>query len=118
MTNALIHSKRDLHVGDIVQHFKREILPPEQLGSSRYLYRILNVAAHTETGELLVIYESLNIPKSVYARPLEMFTSEVDKVKYPEIKQKYRFERMLVFNHEDKSHKTFAQAQNTTCFKY
>lgn len=76
-------------VGDIVKHFKRENVNPE---SSEYLYKILAFAAHTETGEQLVIYQGMYPPFKVCARPYEMFCSEVDREKYPDVKQHYRFE--------------------------
>lgn len=83
-----------LAVGDVVQHFKRELLPPEKTGSPMYLYVITAIAYHTETGESLVIYKALYGDNQVYARPMEMFLSEVDKDKYPTVHQKYRFERV------------------------
>ena len=83
-----------LSVGDVVQHFKRELLPPEKTGSPEYLYVIKAVAYHTETGEPLVIYQALYGDHQVYARPLEMFTSKVEKDKYPTVHQIYRFERL------------------------
>jgi hypothetical protein len=87
------------HVGDIVQHFKRETLQQmNDVDRNIYLYKILAIAEHTETKEKMVIYQALydndemGIHFGVYARPYDMFMSEVDHEKYPYIKQKYRFE--------------------------
>lgn len=83
--------QRDIHVGDIVRHFKREWVSEN---SSEYLYKVLAFAAHTETGERLVIYQALYAPFKTCARPYAMFMSEVDQKKYPDIRQKYRFEKI------------------------
>ena len=83
----------DICVGDIVQHFKREWVSPD---TSEYLYKVLAFARHTETGERLVIYQALYAPFKVCARPYGMFISEVDGEKYPDIRQKYRFEKVKV----------------------
>lgn len=82
--------QRDLAVGDIVRHFKREWVSEN---TSEYLYKILAFASHTETGERLVIYQGLYPPFKICARPYDMFMSKVDKKKYPNSKQQYRFEK-------------------------
>jgi hypothetical protein len=76
-------------VGDIVKHFKRENVDPN---TPMYLYKIIGFASHTETKEKLVIYQALYSPYKTCARPYDMFVSEVDRNKYPNAKQKYRFE--------------------------
>lgn len=82
---------REFLPGQTVRHFKRETADPE---SSRYLYRIIGTAIHSETGEKLMIYQAMYGDRGLYARPLAMFLEEVDHDKYPEIQQKYRFEHL------------------------
>lgn len=74
----------------IIKHFKRELI--EDKSSDEYLYCIESIATHTETKEKLVIYRALYGNMERYARPYDMFVSKVDKIKYPNIKQEYRFE--------------------------
>ena len=80
--------------GDIVRHFRRETLGEEDLRANKYLYEIVGVAIHSETREEMMVYRALYDDGGMYVRPLQMFMEEVDHVKYPEIKQKYRFEKV------------------------
>ena len=91
--------ERKFETGDIVKHFKRETLSEKRLQDdpNAYLYEIIGTSRHTETKEELMIYKPLYETECVdgvdyAARPLDMFMSEVDHEKYPDIKQKYRFE--------------------------
>ncbi len=75
---------------DIVQNFKREI----DGEGTKYLYQILDIAIHSETCEKLVVYRALYTPYETWVRPYDMFMSKVDRDKYPDIKQVYRFEKV------------------------
>ena len=89
-----MNNMRDFHPGDVVQHFKRELLDDDDWRVNKYLYRIVGVATHSETREQLMIYQALYGDFGLYVRPYAMFCSEVDHKKYPDVKQKYRFEKV------------------------
>ena len=90
-----------LKVGDIVRHFKWNTLPDGDKRRNIYKYKILAFATHTETKEKMVVYQALysdsmmGINFDIFVRPYDMFMSEVDKNKYPELYtvQRYRFEK-------------------------
>ena len=69
-----------LKLNGIYKHFKGDF------------YLVENIAIDSETGKKMVIYRALYEENTLFVRDKDMFLSEVDHEKYPNIKQKYRFE--------------------------
>ena len=80
----------ELKIKGIYKHFKGN------------LYLVEDLAIDSETEKRVVVYRALYGENKLYVRDLEMFLSEVDKVKYPNIKQKYRFELQNIESIKDK----------------
>lgn len=74
-----MEESRIVKEGQVYKHFKGT------------MHRIICIAKHSETKEDMVVYTH-DDDNEVWARPLDMFLSEVDHEKYPEIKQRYRLE--------------------------
>ena len=71
---------RKIEINRVYKHFK---------GNS---YLVVDIANNSETLEKYVVYRRLYGDCSLWIRPLDMFLSEVDHKKYPNVKQKYRCE--------------------------
>ena len=73
---------QELKINRVYRHFKGDY------------YIVVDIANHSETGEQYVLYRKLYGDGSLWIRPINMFLSEVDHDKYPNIKQKYHFEKV------------------------
>ena len=71
---------RELKIKGVYKHFKGD------------LYLVVDLAQYSEDDTQLVIYRALYEDTKLYARPLDMFLSPVDREKYPDVEQEYRFE--------------------------
>ncbi len=74
-----------INVGDKVVHFKGGV------------YKVLAIARHADDLGVYVVYQALEAPNEVWIRGIEAFLSPVDRQKYPQARQQFRFEKMLDF---------------------
>lgn len=82
---------REIKIGNVYKHFKNKY------------YIVLDIVNDCESNndeeyKKIVIYKAIYGEFLTWARPYEMFVSEVDHDKYPDIKQKYRFEEVNIEN--------------------
>ena len=70
----------EVKIKGIYKHFKGDY------------YLVEEIAIHSETNEKMVVYRKLYEDASLYVRPYEMFLEKVDREKYPDVNQEYRFE--------------------------
>lgn len=75
---------RELKINGIYRHFKGDY------------YLVENVAIHSETQEKYVVYRALYGDSELYIRPYDMFLSKVDKEKYSDVEQEFRFELQAI----------------------
>ena len=80
----------EVKIKGIYKHFKGD------------MYLVEDIAIDSETNKEVVIYRGLYGNTPLYVRDLEMFLSKVDKVKYPEVKQEYRFELQDIQSNKNK----------------
>lgn len=71
---------KEVKINGIYKHFKGDY------------YLVVDIANHSETKEKYIVYRRLYGDGSLWIRPMDMFLSEVDREKYPNAEQKYRFE--------------------------
>ena len=74
--------ERKIEIGKVYRHFKGN------------LYKVIDIANDSESEDKIVVYEALYGEHIHWARPYDMFNSFVDKEKYPDVDQKYRFEEV------------------------
>ncbi|MCQ2801594.1 MAG: DUF1653 domain-containing protein [Bacilli bacterium] len=73
---------RTVEKGTTYRHFKGN------------LYKVIEIARNTETNEMMVVYQALYGDYGIFVRPIDMFLSKIDKEKYPDATQEYRYEKV------------------------
>lgn len=84
--------------------YKKEMIGTRYRHFKGGIYLVTDIAVHSETAELMVVYRTFNDMSKVWVRPLSMFLSDVDREKYPKAAQKMRFEPVVEHEEGDATH--------------
>ena len=68
--------------GDIIKHYKRDLVNEKEQDKNMYLYKVIAFAMHTETEEKMLVYQALYHPFKCYVRPMDMVTADVPKDRF------------------------------------
>lgn len=79
---AVRDGEREILINRVYRHFKGD------------MYLVTDFALHSETGERYVVYRKLYEDGGLWIRPYALFAGEVEREKYPDSPQRYRFELM------------------------
>lgn len=101
MKNLVVH--HNFKPGDIIKHFKRDLVSEEEQKMNKYLYKVLAIAKHTETMEDMLVYQALYYPFDIYTRPMKMVHEKAPIERYSDeerakIKNIYRLEYFVENN--------------------
>lgn len=83
-----------MQVQGIIENLKGQMVGHKYRHFKGGIYEVIDLAVHSESEEPMIIYRNAENPNLVWCRPLDMFLSEVDHTKYPEVKQMLRFEKI------------------------
>lgn len=87
-------TKNKIGIQEKIKELKEEMIGRRYLHFKGNIYVVTDIATNTETEEIMVVYKTFDRPELTWCRPFNMFSSEVDHKKYPNIKQKMRFEKV------------------------
>lgn len=77
-------TQKTVNAGEFYKHFKGQ------------LYQVRALAENSEDNTPMVVYQAMYTPFKIWVRPLSMFLEKLDKEKYPDAAQEYRFERIIL----------------------
>ena len=77
-------TQKTVNAGEFYKHFKGQ------------LYQVRALAENSEDNMPMVVYQAMYAPFKIWVRPLSMFLEKLDKEKYPDAAQEYRFERIIL----------------------